>query len=1317
MADFSVSQFRGIRPDRSALKLPEGEAQTASNAKLGSGDLEPWIDYAEVALVANLYTNKTIYKFDNDDDPRWFEWDNYVDVARGSVKGDPLERTYYTGDGAPKMTYIGIAEAGLGPFPTNYRRLGIPAPGDPVVGTAPTVVGQPLPEAVDSSLRRVEVGSLKTKKFEIVHGNFTAVGSGTPTTLWNMTSAGQLAFDLAVGDSVKVTEIIDEDRVRLGSTTGTGVFASTAANDKSSTDFWQAMTNDGDATRLIEGVGWRIPDGVEARITGHLLRVGDTLRITRTDYSAGIIYEAGVTQNYYEIDWDAEVEVTIDEETFYQTSAAKVKANTSGTSDFPALKGSFYYDVDRAASDVNVLEDRTYLYTYVSNLGEEGPPSRVSGIVQAIDGDTITITGIEAPPTYNREITTIRIYRTSATAAGTEYRFVRDVSVEDVFRASVSGRTTDSVPNALLGKILDTETWDPPDPEMHSILALPNGMMIGVKGKNVYMCEPYFPHAWPAEYDQAINYEIVGTAAIGNSAVLLTEGTPYILTGSHPRNVNIRPFKINQACVSKQSIASTEDRVIYASPDGLVEISANGAKIVTRDYVGKEEWDAFEPTTIVGEIHDGKYFGFFDGPDNVTQPPAAVALTGTVVNVDDWPVETDIVAGGRTIILTLTSDTWIATGAAALGTELQTQALLNGLVSDGDYNTGWNAIRHNILTSDVSRDSATQVTITLSARAEYSILEEETITCTVPNDLLVTSTVDLIAPETFTINQLEDYTSIVVAFADFDNGGTDLAYAISSHLDILDWDSYSGIGQTADHEITPTDAIYAPSLDRWIVTSNNGAGAVTNPSTPNIATSDDNGVTWTPRVHAYTLQTSKAINAITWHPAFSALVAGGDNLSLQYSPDGETWSVIPVDEAIDATADIVGIALAPEAARYMFAAVTGVNFLLRSQDLHTNPVSNTWTGIAITYDAATGSKLIASGDGAIVSIGSGVTNMEIAYTAHLGTSGAKVGTINSYNCVGLVFAENQWVAISDDFRIVTCTGDGDASDIAKWSAPGTAEAAGVTMAGIKYCGGDSYVKGFKYIAYGVIDASGLGIIYTSDDAATWTLRHTQTETVGILALATKYPEAILGATQSGFSPTYNGATAPTLLGDSYATYAIDVPDDCGARAFTSVYVTLSETDAIIAMDGYEEAIRGIYGIGDTDPASMIDQGSYNEPTELALFNLNERPDEIRISITEYDYNNNAYYAEAMGLGYSYRFELITLKQFFTLDNGLARGITVSAHAVKDGSFGTAPVINTPGVKFAHAQVTAQFTFRKAGYDDLSVSYVIRARANAECTTP
>ena len=114
MAGFKIDQFKGIRPRISALKLGDGEAVTAENLKLGSGDLEPIPEKSTVQAVGSGRQSRTIYLFDNAGSPIWLEWDDYVDVVRGPVKDDLLERTYYTGDttgnGAPKLTTTALAD-------------------------------------------------------------------------------------------------------------------------------------------------------------------------------------------------------------------------------------------------------------------------------------------------------------------------------------------------------------------------------------------------------------------------------------------------------------------------------------------------------------------------------------------------------------------------------------------------------------------------------------------------------------------------------------------------------------------------------------------------------------------------------------------------------------------------------------------------------------------------------------------------------------------------------------------------------------------------------------------------------------------------------------------------------------------------------------------------------------------------------------------------------------------------------------------------------------------------------------------------------
>lgn len=134
-------------------------------------------------------------------------------------------------------------------------------------------------------------------------------------------------------------------------------------------------------------------------------------------------------------------------------------------------------------------------------------------------------------------------------------------------------------------------------------------------------------------------------------------------------------------------------------------------------------------------------------PNDVAIAAAAaltIALTGTVIGA----TEANIVAGGRTIILTLTGDTWVAAGAAFNAIR---QNIIDGMTSAGGGALGWNnEVRDKEVVGAVVRTNATVATITLTAAAAYNISANETITVTVPGGALVGG-VGAVAAPTFTI--------------------------------------------------------------------------------------------------------------------------------------------------------------------------------------------------------------------------------------------------------------------------------------------------------------------------------------------------------------------------------------------------------------------------------------------------------------------------------------------------------------------------------------------------------------------------------------
>ena len=131
----------------------------------------------------------------------------------------------------------------------------------------------------------------------------------------------------------------------------------------------------------------------------------------------------------------------------------------------------------------------------------------------------------------------------------------------------------------------------------------------------------------------------------------------------------------------------------------------------------------------------------------------SAAITGTATASI---TEADVVAGGKTIIITLTGDTWLAAGTGPIGSTANTQAIIDGISAASSPALGWNdEWRDKEVTTAVVRTSNTVCTITMSSQAtisgSYNISSTETITVTVPA-AAVDGGSPVVATPTFTVS-------------------------------------------------------------------------------------------------------------------------------------------------------------------------------------------------------------------------------------------------------------------------------------------------------------------------------------------------------------------------------------------------------------------------------------------------------------------------------------------------------------------------------------------------------------------------------------
>ena len=127
-------------------------------------------------------------------------------------------------------------------------------------------------------------------------------------------------------------------------------------------------------------------------------------------------------------------------------------------------------------------------------------------------------------------------------------------------------------------------------------------------------------------------------------------------------------------------------------------------------------------------------------------PNYSAAITGTIT---PSATEADIVTGGKTTIITLTDENWIAAGAGSF--DLQRDEIIAGCTSAQSEALGWNNVVKVLQTlGPVVRTSDTVVTITWDAQATYDITANETITVTVPATAVI-SGVSKVGSPTFDV--------------------------------------------------------------------------------------------------------------------------------------------------------------------------------------------------------------------------------------------------------------------------------------------------------------------------------------------------------------------------------------------------------------------------------------------------------------------------------------------------------------------------------------------------------------------------------------
>jgi hypothetical protein len=332
-------------------------------------------------------------------------------------------------------------------------------------------------------------------------------------------------------------------------------------------------------------------------------------------------------------------------------------------------------------------ETRAYVATFVTAFNEEGPTS-VPVLNTGFSNGTwnLTLSPPSAGDITQYNYSKVNIYRTVTVGATATFFFVAQVALSTTTYADAAADAT-----VALNIVLPSTTFIAPPTNLQGIVALPNGMLAGFQGSTIFFSQPFLPHAWPAQYDLAVGYPIVGLGVTNQTLVVLTAGFPMVATGINPANMTLSVLTSLEPCMSRGSIISSPEGVYYASPNGLILVANGAASSVTSTLLGKDDWNNFlQPSTLrsarLGNVayytfgssrpgvfeptawdpgwidlldYSGAYNGAIIDPTNARIAFNALTSATPMVNVfnDPWSGETMLITNGNLYRLDITNET------------------------------------------------------------------------------------------------------------------------------------------------------------------------------------------------------------------------------------------------------------------------------------------------------------------------------------------------------------------------------------------------------------------------------------------------------------------------------------------------------------------------------------------------------------------------------------------------------------------------------------------------------------------------------------
>lgn len=248
----------------------------------------------------------------------------------------------------------------------------------------------------------------------------------------------------------------------------------------------------------------------------------------------------------------------------------------------------------------------SFTYTYVTPCQEESAPAPYSQPTYFPADQAVLLF---TPKNIPDNVVEVRWYAL-LTADGTSNAFYIGSVTPQELAFNYCHRYAD------FAEILQSQEYHHPEPCLEGVATLGDNITLVWHSNEIWLSEPRQPHAYPYRYRMTLDADVKIKRVVTMQnmaeadpywyAIILTDGRPYIIRADKPEDARIIRIAREAPCLNPAGLCVYQEKIIFASEEGVFSISQNGVQNITAQYCTKEQYHTYNPRDLIMGVYDSR---------------------------------------------------------------------------------------------------------------------------------------------------------------------------------------------------------------------------------------------------------------------------------------------------------------------------------------------------------------------------------------------------------------------------------------------------------------------------------------------------------------------------------------------------------------------------------------------------------------------------------------------------------------------------------------------------------------------------------------